>query len=60
MADIKHKDRDEEIKEIARAVNTQARLLAEVVKAADHIVKAYLEVTKVEEPKNDKAKEVKK
>jgi hypothetical protein len=55
MADLKNKNTDDEIKEIARAVNTQARLLAEIVKAADHIVKAYLEVTKpVEEHKNEK------
>jgi hypothetical protein len=60
MADTKHKDRDAEIRELGRAVNAQARLLAEIVKAADHIVKAYIEITKIQEPTDEKDKEVKK
>jgi hypothetical protein len=61
MADIKHKSHDDEVKELTRAVNAQARLLAEIVKAANHIVQAYVEITKVvEEKPNEKTVEVKK
>lgn len=57
MADIKDGMHDEVtplLRELVRAVNAQARLLGEVVKAADQIVKAYVEITKVEEPKDGK------
>jgi hypothetical protein len=33
------------VKELQRAVNTQAKLLAAIVQAADHIVKNYVELT---------------
>jgi hypothetical protein len=38
-----------ELTEVIRAVNTQARLLAEIVHAAQHIVKSYQDITKVVE-----------
>lgn len=58
MADLKQDASLDKMKEIRRAVNTQARLLAEIVKAANHIVKSYVEITKVEVP-NEETKEPK-
>jgi hypothetical protein len=49
MSDIKHTEIP--VEELARAINTQAKLLEEIVKAADHIVRAYVELTKKNEPK---------
>jgi hypothetical protein len=57
MADLKAEVPEDKIAEIVRAVNVQARLLAEIVKAADHVVKAYIELTKVEVPKDEKKEE---
>ena len=56
MADIKQKD---EMAEVIRAVNTQAALLAEIVKACSHVVEAYKAITKVEVPKDEKKTESK-
>jgi hypothetical protein len=61
MADIKDGLQDEVIpilRDLVRAVNAQARLLNHIVKAADMIVKGYVEVTKVEEPNGEKKEAV--
>lgn len=42
-----------DVQELARGVNTQARLLEAIVFASDHIVKIYLELTR----KPDESKE---
>jgi hypothetical protein len=46
------------VQELARAINAQARLLAEIVRAANHIVTSYAEITKVEEPHGEKKEAV--
>lgn len=43
----------QDIRELARGVNTQARLLESVILAFDHVVKKYLELTR----KTDETKE---
>lgn len=42
----------QDVQELARGINTQARLLESIVLSFDHVVKKYLELTrKSDEPK---------
>lgn len=47
-----------DVQELARGVNTQGALLEAIVKASDHVVQKYLELTRVET--TDEKKEEKK
>lgn len=47
----------QDIQEVARGVNAQAQLLESIVLAFDHVVKRYLEVTKVPSETKEAPKE---
>ena len=40
-----------DVQELARGINTQARLLESIVLAFDHVVKQYLELTRIPDAK---------
>ena len=41
----------QDVQELARGINTQARLLESIVLAFDHVVKQYLELTRIPDAK---------
>lgn len=46
----------QDVKELARGINTQARLLEGIVVAFDSVVKKYLELTRVPEKPSEESK----
>lgn len=48
----------QDIRELARGVNTQARLLETIIYAFDHVVKKYLELTRIAEKSNEETPKV--